>query len=227
MKQYCIIPFLCLLISCENHHSEELERCFPDIGIKTARTTGYIASDPSSEDKSAYQEVHYAEDGQPELIINSVKGSKSRWIYKNGRLHSIISMKKEASDFFQENHFDSSNENVDYRQDTGFVLSYHMDGRPKQMDEVDGNTLFMEYTACTTEIHTWVNEIGDTFDRTILKNENGVLVEREWITFDPEKISSTTKYYGYEFNERGHWIKRNFTHQEEGLIIERRKLTYY
>ena len=92
---------------------------------------------------------------------------------------------------------------------------------------IDGNILLFNYLGCEVELQTLLTENMDTIQQYQLTYKKGVLIETIWTPFNPIKSSRTSNYFGYKYNKHGHWIKRNYKHQNKGIVTERRELTYY
>jgi hypothetical protein len=221
MKYISGISILFFLItSCEKTSKEG---CFPDKGIKTAITIAKIESDRT---EVGIREIKFDKDGRPLLIRNNNNGnSEHKREYLNGKLNFIITTRKELPSFYSEDEFNTLIENANEYTDTAVIISHSEDGRPLEMKGTDGFTCFFKYTGCEKELITTINPKGDTIQQVYSTKKGGVLLEQTCMFYAP-KSRSSTKYYGYMFNEQGHWIKRKYKRGKE-VVTERRKLTYY
>ncbi len=196
------------------------ESCYPDKGIKKAKIT---ATYKHSTEEVSYLEIKFDKSGR---VIRTKENGDERIVnreYKNHKLVRIIT-KNKLKDFYT---LGENPKNKKAVIDTALVLQYDESERPIKMTGADNTTLLLHYEGCYIELHTLLHKNGDTIQQYQITAKNGVLAETIWTPFTPTKSSRTSKYYDYEFNKRGHWIKRSYHHQDGEVIIENRKLTYY
>jgi hypothetical protein len=227
MKLLSLITLLLLLNPTENQ--EQKQDCDPDRGIKTAITTATLKSRYATLDDlniPESSEVHYNTMGRPTLIAEGKLGTEHRREYVDGKLQHIITTRKDLPDFYLEEELDSLITHSKIISDTAFIVSHHGDGRPYEMLEPNGFVWQFEYSGCEIELITVLYPEGDTLQQIEIINENGLPIERRWTPFLPKKMTSTTTYFGYTYNEEGHWISRKYI-VRDGTVHETRSLTYY
>jgi len=220
MKNMYIISILIFLItSCEEPSKNE---CFPDKGIKIAISTAEMGSGGN---EMGSQEIYYDEEGRPLLVRNTQKGgAETRWEYVDGKLQFIIVKRKDLPSFYRKDELDSLIANASEYVDTAVIISHTEDGRPLELKGPDGTMLF-EYIGCDKRIETLIGPDGETIQQTQSIHKGNVLVESKWTLYKPDNLNSTTPYYGYKFNDKGHWIERKY--DRGGVVTERRELIYY
>lgn len=196
------------------------EGCYPDKGIKKVKIT---ATYKHSTEEVSNLEIKFDKSGR---VIRTKENGDERIVnreYMNRKLVRIIT-KNKLKDFY------TVGENPKNKKaviDTAVVLQYDESGRPIKMTAGDKTTLLLHYEGCDIELHTLLHKNGDTIQQYQITAKNGVLAETTWTPFTPTKSPRISKYYDYEFNKKGHWIKRSYHHQDGEVIIENRKLTYY
>lgn len=217
------IFLLLILTSCGNTNTND--PCFPEKGIKTAKTTIDFEDNSSTNDEpiNDFKHVEFDREGKPTKIIISKVGSENRWLYEHGKLTLIISKRKVLPAFYSE---DQIKNNSEVEIDTARVIDNNADGKPDKILVANGVIQSFEYFDCDGELITTINANGDTIQQVLNKNVNGILTESTFTTFNPV-LSSKTKYYDYKFNEQGHWVTRKYKHPNGKVFIESRELTYY
>ena len=223
--KYTIILFTIFSVICQGQISTI---CLPDKGIKTAKTYLKIESkhDATTQKKNHYREVHYDEEGRVVFNKNSEEETRHQRIYQDGKLQMMLSTSKMPTGFFSEQELDSIKAHTPEITDTAFVVKYHENGEPAEIKGAHGIQTF-EFEDCQLESSTLFTPRGDKIQSQQTFFENGVVVKSIWTLFQPvESDDIITVYYDYEFNKKGHWIKRKYM-TVQGLVIEKRKLSYY
>ncbi len=225
MKRFYIIIFLVLCYICNGQISIS---CLPDKGIKTAKTFAMLETESRviHKNESNYREVYYDIEGRAILIKNGRDKSIHNREYKDGKLHFMISTRKKLPDFYSVEDEDSLIENTKTVTDTVKITRYYKNGNVAELKLADGVFQIFEYQGCKVESHTLLNSIGDTIQQNQSFFKNGVVIKTIWTPFQPVKSVVVTEYYDYQFNRRGHWVRRKYR-SNEGLIIEKRVLIYY
>jgi len=206
-----LLPFI--FIACVNDVSDSDSSCFPDKGIKVATTVA----------ENGAQTIEYDRSGRP-VVRRKVDGTIVRYEYQGDSLMTTITERKVKPDFYLA---DTDFSNAETTIDTGVVITHNEDGRPLEMGGIDSTSLFFEYDGCEIELQTLLKANGDTIQHYQLTNKDGVLIETKWTTYGSYAEIRTTEYINYEFNEKGHWIKRSYQHQGREIVTEKRELTYY
>lgn len=221
----CTLLFFTLLSAI---YSQNTGACFPDKGIKIAKTFAQIKGANTSNDSSevGIREAQYDLEGRPILIRENQNESKYTRIFAEEKLQLIITTHKDLPDFYLAEEYDSLVANAKEVKDTTIVVKHFADGQQAEVKDANGLTWIFEYKGCTEELQTLIGSDGDTLHQYHLMYKNGALVETCWTLFDSTKSTLVTKYFGYKFNKQGHWIKRKYR-RKEGMIEENRTLTYY
>lgn len=227
MRHFCaLIVLFILFISCATKEEPSLQ-CLPDKGIKIARTfTDLRAGKP--EKSQNFELTEYNVDGQATMIRNAKFGSETKREYKEGKLIYIIAKQTKLPDYYENEDLDSLMANGETQTDTTFVINHTKDGRPQEMKRSDGTSFLCEYTGCEMDVFTLISQKGDTLQQNQVINENGVIVKSTWFGSGEKKSKGhLTKYYNYEYDERGHWVKRTYRNDRSSPINQRRQLTYF
>lgn len=215
-----------LTLSCGELEESYLQ-CLPDKGIKTARTFADFGSGKPEKHQNV-EVMEFNTDGQAIIIRNPKFGSETIREYKNGKLIYIITKQTKLPDSYQYEDLDSLMTTCETQTDTTFVVDYTKDGRPKALKRSDSSSFLFEYTGCEMDVCTLINKRGDTLQQNQVTNKNGVIIESVWFGPSGKKSKgSITKYYDYEYDDFGHWIKRTYKYERTSAITQRRELTYY
>lgn len=214
---------VCMLFFSCAKPKKHVVACRYDKGIKTAIISAQIeGTDRASNGVSVNtQTIHYNENGQPlSISYADAPQLEHHRIYDKGKLQFIINSRKKNSE-------EAEREYVVYKRDTTVTLSYHTDGRPLEIRDHDGSVISYIYTNCEEELQTLMDQHGDTLHQLHSFYKDDVLATSIWTPFIPVKSSIHTKYFAYEFDANGHWIKRKYSQANETIVIETRSLTYY
>ncbi|WP_040282108.1 hypothetical protein [Psychroserpens damuponensis] len=214
---YSLIPLLFILTCASSSDSQD--GCYSNKGIKIAKS--YTANDYEDIDVG-FQETHYDKNGKPTLSANENNGTKTTYNYQGAKLIYIIN-ESNRPDFYDA----SSDYETKLKVDTVFVSVHYKDGRLKEIIEKNNTKVLFEYDGCEKSIHTFLKQNGDTIQQVKYINKNNVLVKTKWTSFYPSKSTRVSEYYDYEFDTKGHWIKRKYKHSNKIENTETRTLIYY
>lgn len=210
-----LIAVLLLLTPCIT--KAQTAGCYPDKGIRLAKTTTSL----NGERQEGMQEISFDREGRPMKKENATEGDQSitTYHYEEGKLRYTM-IESEVPSWMGDGETTT-------QLDTSRVDAYDEEGRPLEIGGVNGLRLLFSYEGCEQEVQTYLQPNGDTLQQYVMRVEDGVLVQTVWTPHLPIKSSQTSTYYDYQFNRKGHWIKRSYRHEGKGEVVEKRKLTYY